>query len=160
MARFNAWANRRLFETVAQLAESEYRADRGAFFGSVHATLNHVLVVDLLWTGRIEGRDRGVTSLDQILHGHLAGLRATRATEDQAIIDLVDGLSGDALTGVISYRRVSDNTGQRTPCGVILSTLFNHQTHHRGQVHCLLTQAGITPPPLDIIYALDEIAAA
>ncbi|MEE8502198.1 MAG: DinB family protein, partial [Kiloniellales bacterium] len=79
MGRFNAWANRRVYDAVAALGDDDYRKTRpAAFFGSIHGTLNHLLVVDHLWFGRIEGTDSGVTSLDQILQDDLAGLRAAR----------------------------------------------------------------------------------
>ena len=75
MARFNAWVNERLYGCVAQLDETKYRADYGLFFGSIHATLNHLLVVDRLWTGRVQGIDRGIRSLDQILYDDLRPCR-------------------------------------------------------------------------------------
>ena len=68
---------------------------------------------------------------------------------DEQLIDLVDGFSPEALAAPLAYRS-SDGTSHEMPLALVLNTLFNHQTHHRGQVHCLLTQSGITPPPLDI----------
>jgi len=156
MARFNAWVNRRVYDTVAALSDANYRQDRGAFFGSIHNTLNHLLVVDLLWIGRIQGRDRGVRALDQILHDDFAALRAAREAEDATLIALVDGLSTDELRAPVSYRRMLGDGPQETRRDYMLITLFNHQTHHRGQVHCMLTQAGVTPPALDVIFFLEE----
>ncbi len=160
MARFNRWVNAKLFETAAQLADDEYRRDRGAFFGSIHNTLNHLMVVDRLWTGRIEGVDRGIRSLDQILYSDFEPLRVARQEEDERLIQLVDRLDEDALQKPIVYRRMIGEGMEEVRTGHILVTLFNHQTHHRGQIHVMLTQCGITPPPLDVVFYLDEVGEA
>ena len=157
MAGFNAWVNERLYATVATLRDAAYRDDSGLFFGSIHQTLNHLLVVDRLWTGRIEGVDRGIRSLDQNLYDDFEDLRIARGQEDARLIDLVDRLDDGALRAPVTYRRIIGQGEQVTRCDHILLTLFNHQTHHRGQVHAALTQAGITPPPLDVIFYLEEI---
>lgn len=160
MARFNAWANERLYDTVAALPDDAYRAERRAFFGSIHRTLNHLLVVDRLWTGRIQGLDRGIRALDQVLYEDFAALRAARRADDQGLIDLVDGLDAAGLAAPVRYRRIIGDGLEEARAGHILLTLFNHQTHHRGQVHVLLTQADVVPPPLDVIFFLDEIGEA
>lgn len=157
MARFNAWANERLYDTVSGLPEAVYKEDRKAFFGSVHNTLNHLLLVDRLWTRRIEGRDHGIVSLDQSLYDDFESLRAARREEDAHLIALVEGLNEAQLQSPVSYRRIIGEGLQQTRADHILITLFNHQTHHRGQVHCLLTQSGIMPPPLDVIFYLEEL---
>ena len=155
MARFNAWANERLYGVVSGLAEAAYLEDRGAFFGSIHNTLNHLLVVDRLWTGRIEGVDHGITALDQMLYDDLAALWAARKDEDAHLSALVDGL-GERLQAPVGYTRVDGTGAQETRCDHILITLYNHQTHHRGQTTCMLTQAGIDPGDLDVIDFLDD----
>ena len=160
MARFNGWVNDRLYDCVARLPDAAYRADRKAFFGSVHNTLNHLLIVDRLWAGRIEGVPSGIRSLDQILYDDFASLRAARRAEDRRLIELVDGLSEQRLRQPVLYRRMIGEGDEEVRAGHILLTLFNHQTHHRGQVHALLTQAGIVPPPLDVVFFLDEIGEA
>jgi uncharacterized damage-inducible protein DinB len=157
MARFNGWVNEQLYETVATLSEADYRADRGLFFGSIHCTLNHLLAVDHLWTGRIEGVDRGVGALDQVLYDEFAALRRARRDEDGHLIALVEGLDDEALGRPVTYRRMIGEGEQTTRCDHILLTLFNHQTHHRGQLHAALTQAGVSLPPLDVIFYLEEL---
>lgn len=150
LARFNAWANTRLYDAVGALPEGEYRKARpAAYFGSIHGTLNHLLAVDRLWFGRIEGVDRGVAALDQILCEDLATLRAARQAEDEHIIALVDGLEEVALARDLSYRSMLGGA-LTLPLSVALATVFNHQTHHRGQVHALIKEAGAEPPALDI----------
>ena len=156
MARFNAWANERLYLSVAGLSEEDYRKDRKAFFGSIHNTLNHLLVVDRLWCGRIEGTESGIRSLDQILCDDFSSLSEARTEEDRRIVALVDGLSEERLATPVAYTRIIGAREQETRPDHILITLFNHQTHHRGQVHAMLTQAGVVPEPLDVIFFLEE----
>lgn len=158
MARFNEWANARLYGAVARLTEEDYRAERGLFFGSIHRTLNHLLVVDRLWTRRIDGEPHGIVSLDMVLHDSLEELSRAREEEDRRLIRQVDSLDEAELRRMVPYRRIIGVGEARTRCDHILITLFNHQTHHRGQAHAALTQAGIEPPPLDVIVFLTEKA--
>jgi len=157
MARFNSWVNGRLYESVSKLSDDAYRQDRKAYFGSIHRTLNHLLVVDRLWTGRIEGADRGIRALDQILCDDFESLKAARKIEDRHLIELVDGLDRERLERPVRYRRMIGQGFEEARAGHILLTLFNHQTHHRGQVHAMLTQSGVVPPALDVIFFLDEL---
>jgi uncharacterized damage-inducible protein DinB len=108
-------------------------------------------VLDKLWRGRLQDRDLGVHTLEQILYDDFEALRAERILEDGRLIALVDGYSEDDLAAPLVYQSVDGSTYE-IPVGLILNTLFNHQTHHRGQIHCLLTQSGLTIPPLDILY--------
>ena len=160
MARFNRWVNGRIYETVSALDDDAYREDRSAFFGSIHNTLNHLLVVDRLWSGRIRGVETGITSLAQVLYDDFEALREARVQEDERLIELVDGLSDVQLQRPVQYTRMLGTGTEEARAGHILITLFNHQTHHRGQVHAMLTQAGLTPPDLDVILYLDEIGEA
>src|SRR5262245_21354942 len=160
MARFNQWANARLYDTVARLPDKEYRADRNLFFGSIHRTLNHLMVVDRLWTRRIDGEPHGIASLDMVLYDSLADLRAAREEEDRRLVRQVDALEQTDARKPIKYRRIIGAGEAETRCDHILITLFNHQTHHRGQVHAALTQSDVEPPPLDVIYFLDEMPEA
>ena len=90
-ARYNQWANRRLYGACAGLPEAEYMKPRASFFGSLHATLNHILVGDRVWMGRLTGHDPGIRALDQMLYGDLAGLRVAREAEDAQIIAFIEG---------------------------------------------------------------------
>lgn len=150
LARFNAWANTQIYDAAGALPDGEYEKTRSAaYFGSIHGSLNHLLVVDRLWFGRVEGVDRGITGLDQILHDDFSGLRAAREAEDERIVALVDGLGDEALTTDLSYKSMAGGTFAM-PLNVVLAAVFNHQTHHRGQVHALVKEAGAEPPALDI----------
>lgn len=158
LARYNAWANRRLYEACAKLPEADYLAPRPCFFGSLHRTLNHILVGDRVWMGRFEDAPSGVTALDQVLHEGLASLRQARAVEDARILRYAAGLSETTLDEDLAYRNMAGEP-KRTPLVWAIAHFFNHQTHHRGQAHCLLSGTSVAPPPLDLLYFLPEDAA-
>jgi uncharacterized damage-inducible protein DinB len=151
-AAYNAWANRRLYDAAATLSESEYRADKGAFFKSMHGTLNHLLATDRIWMQRFTGEGEAPQRLDAILHERLDALRAAREDEDRRIMAYVAGLDEARLTGVIRYRRVSTLEEFVQPLMPALDHWFNHQTHHRGQAHAILTALGKPAPELDLLF--------
>ena len=150
-AAYNSWANRRLYDAAGSVSDEQYRADRGAFFKSLHGTLNHLLVTDRIWMQRFTGEGDAPDRLDAILFESLPDLRLARAAEDSRIEAYTAGLSEAALEGIIRYRRVSspDEIAQRL--GPALAHLFNHQTHHRGQAHCILTGLAADAPVLDLL---------
>ena len=149
LANFNKLANEKIITFCNKLTEIAYKKDRGAFFSSIHGTLNHLLVVDRAFISRLEGKDHGIKSLDQILYKNLSELEDARIKEDKRLVDLVNRLSGESLTKEITY--TGFESGETTSTmNRILITIFNHQTHHRGQVHNMLSQAGIKPPQIDI----------
>jgi len=149
LARYNARANARLYDACAAMPAEEIARPRGAFFGSILGTLNHILVGDRIWMARFAGQTVPSTGLDAILHDTLADLRAAREAEDARIAGFVDGLGPADLAGAIVY---VDNAGNRRedPRDLLLLHVFNHQTHHRGQVHDLMSRAGVAPPSLDM----------
>jgi uncharacterized damage-inducible protein DinB len=155
LARYNAWANRRLYDACAQLSVADYLAKRPSFFGSIHATLNHVLVGDRIWLSRFESRSTDIKSLDEILYGDLAALRPARDAEDARILGFFSTLDDDVLASTLRYRNMAGEP-QETPLAWTLAHLFNHQTHHRGQVHGMLSGTPVAPPSLDLIYFLRE----
>lgn len=160
LARYNQWANRRLYGACAQLSEAEYMRPRPSFFGSIHATLNHILVGDRLWMGRITGHDAGITALDQILYGDFIGLKVAREAEDAQIINAVDAMDEPTLNSTLRYKTLVNPAPVATPMRMVLAHFFNHQTHHRGQVHGLLSQTAVAPPPLDLLLYLREMTPA
>ena len=113
-------------------------------------------MVDRLWSGRIRGIDHGITSLTEILFDDFDALRAARQREDESLIELVDGIDEDRFASPVAYSRILGDGEQQTRLDHILITLYNHQTHHRGQVHAMLTQAGVTPTDIDVIYFLED----
>ncbi len=158
MARFNTWANGMIFKSISELSETDYRSDRGAFFGSVHRTLNHLLLIDILWRSRLEDwHAENIKSFDQILYDDFEELRKERIAEDEALIRYCEALKPDAEAEEIIFRSV---LGTGEPESIrrdhVLITLYNHQTHHRGQINCLLTQSGIFPAALDVYDYLKQ----
>jgi uncharacterized damage-inducible protein DinB len=149
LARYNRIANERLFEKCAQLDESEYRKPRQGSFGSIHALLNHVLLADRIWMARFEGGGQTTPALNTVLFDDLPGLSAARVAEDARIEAFFGQLSEAFLNRPLHYfnsrgRECSDSAW------VAVSHCFNHQTHHRGQVHVMLSQTPVLPPSLDL----------
>ena len=152
-AAYNAWANERLYDAAAKLADADYRADRGAFFKSVHGTLNHLLVADHIWMRRFTGAGEAPSQLDAILFDKLPDLRVARRAEDLRISDYAGSLNDTSLAGELSYRTIANPATVTQPLAPALDHFFNHQTHHRGQAHCLLTAIGgrDAAPSLDLV---------
>ena len=155
---YNAWANGRLYAAAARLSPEQYRADRGAFFKSVHGTLNHLLVTDRIWMQRVTGSGDAPNRLDAILFETFDELRAAREAEDRRIVEFVDGLDEARIAGTIKYRRVSSPEQFEQQLAPALAHWFNHQTHHRGQVHVLWTGLIGEAPELDLLF-FQRIAA-
>ena len=156
MANYNAWANARLYGTARDLPDASYRQGVGAFFGSLHGTLNHLIVTDRIWMHRFTGIGDQLTTLNAILFEDLASLAQARQELDTKIIQFVDGLSDNDIGKVLDYSTTS-GIPQRYPLGDLLIHLFNHQTHHRGQAHTILTVLGVEEPrSLDFSAMLRE----
>jgi uncharacterized damage-inducible protein DinB len=151
-AGYNAWANARLYDAVACMTKEEFWADRGAFFRSIGGTLNHLLVTDQVWMHRFTGSGTAPDRLDTVLFESLTDLRATREEEDRRIIAYVQNLSELDLGGCIRYRRVSTPEIQVQALSPALAHWFNHQTHHRGQAHALITGLKKPAPELDLLF--------
>ena len=149
LARYNALANRRLYETCARLGDAERKKERPAFFGSIHATLNHVLVGDRIWLARFGGEDVPSTNLDAVLYEDFDELRHARGLEDERIDAFAIGLTEGFLGGTIRYVNNAGKTYE-DPINLLVAHFFNHQTHHRGQIHDMLTQTNVPPPVLDL----------
>jgi uncharacterized damage-inducible protein DinB len=155
LARYNSWANRRLFGAVGRLDAAAFEAPRSGFFGSLQKTLNHILVADRIWLARFEGREHGMRALDQILHPEFAALARARTAEDARIERHLNELPAPSLADELAYRNMAGEA-KRTPRGLALAHFFNHQTHHRGQAHAMLAGTPVPPPPLDLLYFLSE----
>lgn len=157
MGRYNRWANQRLYAACLALPEEEYNIDRRGYFRSIGNTLNHLLVVDRLWLGRIEGKAHGVTDLSAVAHARRDDLWAARRDMDDYIVALFDGYERGILAQDLHYRDMSDSA-KIVPFTAVFAHFFNHHTHHRGQVHGMLSHAGMAePPPLDVIYYFHEL---
>ena len=151
LAAYNRWANTRLYDACAGLSDAARKLDRRGFFGSIHNTLNHILVGDRAWLDRVEEIDSGAVALDTVLFDDFAALRDARTAEDERVDRVLARMDEARMAGNLVYRNVA-GTRHRTPMRLVFTHLFNHQTHHRGQVHDMLSQAGASPPELDLIY--------
>ena len=156
MARYNRWMNRKLYECSAGLSDGERKRDRGAFFKSIHGTLNHLLVGDSVWMGRFQGPVFVPASLAQELHADFGELRRAREAMDQRILDWVANLTDAMLASELQYTSIVNPQPRRMPMGLAAAHFFNHQTHHRGQVTTLLSQSGIDPGVTDLMWMAQE----
>jgi len=149
LARYNRHANERLYAACAALSDEERKRDRGAFFRSIHGTLNHILIGDRNWLARFRGGVAPSTGLDAILYEDFFELRAAREIEDDRLEAFARDVTPAFLAGSIRY---VNNEGRdlEDPTDLLVLHLFNHQTHHRGQVHDMLSQAGAKTPVLDM----------
>ena len=149
LAAYNRWANRRIYYDAASLPDEVRKRAAGLFFGSIHGTLNHLLVADYIWMRRFTGDGPEPERLNQILYEDFAELRAAREREDEQILEFVTG--SDDYDRLLSYQNSKGKTFQQA-LGPALTNFFNHQAHHRGQVHAGLTIAGIREPTsLDLL---------
>ncbi len=154
LADYNRWANTRVYDACAGLSDEAYRADCGAFFGSAHRTLNHLLAADRIWLRRITGSGTAPGQLDTVLFEDLSELRQARDAEDKRFVTLMQSLSAEEFERTVSYTPVTVPTPVTEPLAAILAHVFNHQTHHRGQVHAILTSLGEPSIVLDMIAFL------
>lgn len=149
-AAYNAWANDRLYAAAGNLPGADYRRDCGAAFGSIGATLNHIMVADLIWLARFRGQACPL-ALDHILHEDHAELTAARRVLDDDVARFVAEQTDEILAASFEYRNMQGEPF-RQPLDPALAHLFNHQTHHRGQCHAMLTRLAGEAPALDLIY--------
>jgi uncharacterized damage-inducible protein DinB len=151
LAAYNRWANARLYAAALALSEQAYRLHIGVFFGSLHGTLNHLLLTDRLWLKRLTGEGDHPNHLDAILYEDRAELTRARIAEDDRLIAVVEKYDEKALASLHSYKTTS-GMPQSQILSEILLHLFNHQTHYRGQAHaCLSIMTGGEPPSLDLL---------
>lgn len=166
MAPYNSWMNRKLYDACARLAPEALAEDRGAFFGSILGTLNHLVAADLIWFGRLAAHPPFAGRIDLgdlprpgsirfIASEDFAALRQMRERIDALIEGFVAGLAEGDIDGAFAYTR-TDGTAHRKPLGDVLSHIFNHQTHHRGQITTLLTQAGVDVGVTDLLALIPE----
>jgi uncharacterized damage-inducible protein DinB len=159
MAEYNAEMNRRLYAAAARLSEAERRLPRGAFWGSIHGTLNHLLWGDQQWMSRFDDWPKPTISIKQSagLFDVFEGLRTERERADRAISRWA-GTVGEAWLGedLVWFSGAADRE-IKAPRHLLVTHMFNHQTHHRGQVHAMLTAAGQETGDTDLFLLVPEI---
>lgn len=154
-ARYNRWQNQSIFSAAGTLSDAERKQMRGAFFGSVHATLNHLLWGDRMWMSRLSDWPRpGPQTIAQSTEyfAEWAELARERATTDASILAWAHALEPDWLAGDMTYYSGASGREITRPRWLLVAHLFNHQTHHRGQAHCLLTELGAKPDDTDLPF--------
>ena len=167
LATYNQWMNAKVYEAAGRLSASELAKDRGAFFGSILGTLNHIVVADTIWLKRFVTHPSCVdsfqavtdlenpTSLDQILFDDLDRLKEHRIWLDRQIIDWISQLSEGDLDFVIPYHNMKGIPAKKRYSSLVLH-FFNHQTHHRGQVSTLLSQVGVDIGVTDLLARIPD----
>ena len=158
MARYNAWQNKGLRAIVDAMDEDALRHDRGAFFGSILGTLNHLLWGDLVWMARFAGGDAPPQAI-----ADSPDMTATpvewsthRFRTDGRISLWADKLASVDLVGDLTWYSEAAKREVTQPMQTCIVHFFNHQTHHRGQVHAMLTAAGAKPGPTDLPFMPED----
>jgi uncharacterized damage-inducible protein DinB len=152
MARYNRWQNENLYGVADLLSEEARRQDRGAFFGSIHDTLSHLMWGDGMWMHRFANIPKPAGNIRESvsLYPDWNGLKQVRKTMDDAIDTWSRSVDDDRLNGNLTWFSGAANREVSKPLWQLVVHFFNHQTHHRGQVHAMLTQAGGKPGDTDL----------
>jgi len=165
MADYNQWMNNSIYSAARNIGASELAKDRGAYFGSIFGTLNHILVGDTIWLQRFSGHLSSLKALDYvrglprpktlraILHTDFDELIFAREKMDVVISDFTRELSNEMLSSTLSYRNTTGEVFVKN-YGFLIQHMFNHQTHHRGQVTALLSQAGVDVGVTDLLVTI------
>jgi uncharacterized damage-inducible protein DinB len=155
MARNNAWSNARLHGACALLSEAEFAAERTGFFPSLQRTFNHILLVDRAYLADLKGTGRSLSE-NEIPFPRAPDLAIEQTRTDAELIALCDNLDAAGMARIVAISR-GDGVPYRETVSAILSHLFVHQIHHRGQAHAMLAGTGVPPPQLDEFFlASDE----
>lgn len=156
MSAYNRWMNDRLYALCADLSDEQRKRDLGAFFKSIHGTLNHLLLADRIWLGRFTGQPFHAGALDQELYADFDDLYRERRSTDESIAGWVAALKLDDFDKELSYMTIVNPQSRQTPLWLAVAHFFNHQTHHRGQLTTLMMQSGIDPGVTDLMWMPPE----
>ncbi|MBM86467.1 MAG: damage-inducible protein DinB [Rhodospirillaceae bacterium] len=155
-AHYNAWANKRIYAVAGELTPDKLTEDRRGFFKSVLGTLNHLLLADLIYRERLEKKPTRFSRLDEILHFDFEELRDAQFAQDDWYVAFCEAMDPAKLDGTLSFDTVETGEYFSLPLRSCLTNLFQHQIHHRGQTHHMLSHAGLAPPPLDVVQFASE----
>ena len=149
LMRYNAWANKTLFDAVAALPPGEATKQRATLFKNMVHTLNHLYVVDLIWQAHLQGREHGITALGTVLHAELAELWRAQQAIDLWYVDWGDALTESAADEMVQFELIGGNPGSMRRCDIALH-LVNHTSYHRGFVADMFYQVPARPPLTDL----------
>lgn len=154
MAQYNAWQNGWMIPAASALSDAARWLDRGAFFGSIHGTLSHILWADTMWMSRLGGGEAPEAPIEETTKNYPDWDRfvVARLAMDQQIVRWAEGLSVGDLDGTVSFWSGTKGAELTQPKMQTFTHFFNHQTHHRGQVHGMLTAAGVSTPDTDLLF--------
>jgi uncharacterized damage-inducible protein DinB len=152
MARYNRWQNRSLYEAADKLSDVDRRLERGAFWGSIHGTLNHLLWGDRIWLARFMGTAKPMVDIKDSgkMIESWAELKGERSAFDETMIIWADALEDTQLAGNLTYYSGAAGRELTRPKWLLITHMFNHGAHHRGQAHGMLTRAGAKPDDTDL----------
>jgi uncharacterized damage-inducible protein DinB len=150
MAEYNAWMNNKVYAACAAMTDAERKADRRAFFKSIHSTLNHLLWGDRAWFGRFTGHDYGQPGVGNDLYQDFTELKREREATDSAMLEWAKKLDAGRLASELTWNSNIDGKTRTLPCWIAATQMFNHQTHHRGQLTTLLAQCGLDVGETDL----------
>ena len=152
MARYNLWQNESLIKAANSISEAEWKAERGAFFGSIEKTFSHIYWGDRMWLSRFEGTEGpgGNIASSVALFPDWAAFQNERAALDRHILDWARNTPPDWFDGNLTWFAGSIGRDKTNPKKLLVVQMFNHQTHHRGQIHAMLTACGAKPEATDL----------
>jgi uncharacterized damage-inducible protein DinB len=155
MADYNCWQNQNLYGAASTLTDQQRKEPRSAFFGSIHGTLNHLLWGDQIWMSRFAGTPKpkaeGIPN-SVSMYESWDELKRERQAFDQVILDWASTVDPQWLAGDLTWFSGAVGRELTKHADLLVAHMFNHQTHHRGQVHCMLTQAGVKPGTTDLPF--------
>ena len=152
MATYSQWMNDKLYETCAQLSDEQRRVDLSAFFGSIHLTLNHILHGDKMFLSRFEGLNEDFAPLGTDLFPNFEDLKQEREVTDERVLAWANTVNETWLGESLTYTSISDGKTRTIEHWVLVTHMFDHGTHHRGQITTLLSQLGLDVGQTDIPF--------
>ena len=152
LANYNKWQNDNIIESADKLDDEQRQKDVGAFFGSIQGTLSHLLWGDSIWLDRLTHTSYQASPIDDsvLVWSNWEQYKIARKAMDQRLIRWAETVTNNWLSGVLTYT-TSRGIEVTKPIDLLVTHIFNHQTHHRGQVHCLLTQFGVATKDTDLL---------
>ena len=159
MAAYNAEMNRRLYDAAARISDPERRKERGAFWGSLHGTLSHLLWGDQMWMSRFDNWPKAavIQKDSATMVGEFDALRRLRADADDRISAWAGRMTDEWLAGDLVWFSSSVQKELRSPRSFAVTHFFNHQTHHRGQAHALITVCGEKTGDTDLFLVVPGV---